>query len=146
MNISIEKVMKKFRNFASSHQQISTFEDKPISENVAKNISYPLMFIDLQGMTASFQTGQVVITLPVYMLDRVDRQLNNLEKILSERLMVMDDFYTYFTDNECEFGFYFDDNGSATPVIYEFDDFVAGYTMNISMKMKNRRNESQIPM
>jgi len=146
MKTSFKNIIKEFETFADRHTQISVFESKPITENTANNYKYPMMWVDLQGTTTSFSKGQVIIKFPVYMLDRVERDYSNLVNVMSACLLKVDDFYTYFTDNECEFGFYFEDTGNATPVIYQFDDIVAGQKMDIICKVANSRNENSIPI
>jgi len=145
MKRSLNQILKEFEKFATNHSQIETFETKPITENVANNVKYPMMWVDLQATATAFQTGQVVINIPVYMLDRVERDYSNISNVLSVGLLKMDDFYTYFTDNECDFGFYFNDAGACTPVIYQFDDIVAGQFMTIQCQVGNSRNEDKIP-
>jgi hypothetical protein len=103
------------------------------------------MWIDIVNMTTSFQTGQVVINLPVYMLDRIERDYSDLASIMSSNLLKIDDFYTYYTDNELVHKFYFSNTGNAAPVAFQFDDIVAGYTMPISVQIGNSRNEAMIP-
>jgi len=149
MKKSLTQIITAFRTFASSHKQIEAFETKPLSENIANNLVYPLMFIDVQAMNASFIAGAVNINVPIYMLDRIERDYSNLVSVLSNALLKMDDFYTYFNDHECGvdgFGFNFSNNLSATPVVYEFDDLVAGYSAVIVCQVGVSRNESQIPI
>ena len=146
MKKSLEQILKQCETFATAHKQIETFHSKPITENTALDYIYPMMWMDVQGLQTAFQRGQLAMPIPVYHLDRVERDFSNLVTVLSTRLLVADDFYTYFTDNECEFGFYFSDNGGATPVVYDFDDILAGQQMNIVIQVANSRNESQIPM
>ena len=146
MKKSLDQILDQWDIFATAHKQISTFVRKPITENTAKGLVYPIMWADLQGQAVAFQRAQITITIPVYFLDIIKRDYTNLGTVLSTELLVADDFYTYFTDNECEFGFYFSDSAAATSVIYDFDDLCAGYTMNIVIQIANSRNETKIPM
>jgi len=145
MKKSLNQILRTFETFATSHSQIETFRTKPITENTANDLTYPLMWIDTQSMNASFQSGQVVISANVYFLDRVERDYSNLVSVMSSNLLKCDDFLTYYNDNECEFGFSFTYTGSATAVGYQFDDICAGYMVTVSIQVPMSRNESVIP-
>jgi hypothetical protein len=146
MKKSIYQILKSFSDFASKHQQIASFETKPITENTAKGLKYPVMFIDIQGMTSSFQLGQISINCPVYFMDRIERDYSNLVNVISSELLKVDDLLTYFNDNECEFGFTVSYNGGVTPVVYSFEDLVSGQNVNLTINVGMSRNESQIPL
>lgn len=148
MKTSLTKILDKFEDFAGDHDLISTFRTEPITENTAKNWKYPLMFIDTAALNVSFQRGQVVITVNTYILDRTEKDYDNLSTVLSSTLLTMVDFFTYFwnDDENCSNGFYFSDTGSATPVVFAYDDDVAGYMMPISVQVGEAFNRNKIPL
>lgn len=147
MKTSLERVIGYFETFADEHRMIKSFEVAPLTENIAKNWTYPLMWIDLQEMSASFTRGQVVVSLPVYILDRVQRDFSNIESVMSSTLMNIEDFLVYFQDDEdCLRKFYFSDPGSASPIMLEFEDIVCGWSMPVSIQIMDARNENEIPM
>jgi hypothetical protein len=146
MRTSVTKIMKEFERFATAHNMIKTFGVKPIEELISADTVYPLMWINTSGMNATYAQGEIVLTIPVYMLDRVERDWSNRIEVMSSTLLNMNDFYTYYTDNECTYGFYFGDNGTANKVGDEYSDILEGYTMDIICKIANSRNENEIPL
>lgn len=146
MERSLVKIIKALEDFATAHQQIETFMSKPLTEVSSKGIKYPLMFLDVQGMNASFARGQVVITAPIYFLDRIERDYSNLVAVMSSCLLKVDDFLTYFYDKECDLKFSLQVQGSATPVVYEFDDLCCGWSLTCAIQTGMSRNESSIPI
>lgn len=146
MRVPLQKILTEFRRFAKAHSQIASVEVKPITENTAKGLKYPLMWVDIGNISASFSRGQMILSVPVLMLDRIQRDFTDLESVLSEQLLKMDDFYTYYNDNECNYGFYFSDSANASPEVYQFDDLVAGYSMAIQVQVGVNRDENVIPV
>ena len=146
MKTSLSKILTIFETFASDHKQIESFRTKPITENTADNFVYPMMFVDVQGMSSSFQLGQISVNCPVYFMDRIERDYDNLVLVLSSELLKADDLLTYFNDNECEFGFTVSYSGSVTPIVYDFDDLVAGQSLSLTINVGMNRNENQIPL
>jgi len=145
MKTSLDKIFSQFGTFATNHNQISSFYTKPLTENTAKGLIYPMLWIDVQAVSVSFQRGQAIITLPTLILDRVERDFSNIISVLSSTLLTINDFLIYYSDIECTYGFYFSDNSSASPVIYEFDDLVCGWNMNISCQIMDSRDTTKIP-
>lgn len=147
MDTTLERLFNKyFKTFADNHFNIKSFRTKPITEFVASDWVYPLMWIDLQSVNTAFQSGQMVTTIPAYFLDRVERDYSNLLSVMSSTLLTSHDFFTYCTDQfMCDAGFYFQDNAVVTPNVYEFDDLVAGFTMTVPCNIRATRNENRIP-
>jgi hypothetical protein len=146
MKTSLTKIFTEFKNFATEHKQIKTFEVKPLSENTAKGILYPLMWIDLQTVNVAFEAGQMVADIPVYMLDKIERDYSNLAYVMADALLQLDDLYSIYNDSGCTLGFYFNDNEQATPVVLEFDDLVAGYSMIFKCQILNGLNINEVPI
>lgn len=145
MNTSLSKLFSYFNTFATNHNQIASFYTKPLSENTARNLIYPMLWIDVQSLSVAFARGLASVSIPVYMLDRVERDFSNIVEVQSSTLMVINDFLIYFTDQDCSYGFNFNDNASASPVIYEFDDIVCGWTMTVTAGIMDARNILKIP-
>ena len=145
MKTSLSKIFTQFERFAGLHPMIEGFSIAPLTEYVAKDWVYPVMWVDMQGTSITFNTGEVRITFPVYILDRVERDFSNYKSVMNSTLLSLNDFYAYYTDNECEYGFMFNNSSALTSRAYEFDDIVCGWSMNILTQVADDRNESQIP-
>ena len=82
----------------------------------------------------------------ITVVDRLKEDDTNSTSLWSDTLQLINDFYTKFSDNECEYGFYMDPAASATRVYAEFDDRVNGYSCTFIVKIGNNRDETQIPI
>jgi len=146
MQTNITKILKELAIFANGHKQIVSYRTEPITENTAKGLSYPLMWVDLTEMNVAFDAGELVIDLPIYILDRLKRDYSNVVGVLSDTLLILDDLITMYCDNSCELGFNLEYTSDATPVIFEFDDLTAGYSAILKCHVGTSHNQVQVPM
>ena len=148
MKTSLARIIKSFQTFATNHKQIEEFSTAMITDMVAKNWSYPLMWIDYTDISVSVQRGQVVITMSIYFLDRVERDESNMTYVMSSNLLKALDFITLYNDHECGeggYGFYFSDTPSLSPIVLDFDDIVSGWKLGAVIQVGYSRNEDEIP-
>lgn len=144
--ITIDQVLKEYKSFFNQHLMVKEFNyTVPKDRFVTKNYKYPLVLIEPNGF--EFGTGEIKFNHNLYFLDIVDKDLINYMSIISNQLQIGTDFYNYFNDNECKFGFFLYNESSATPVIFdEFEDWLCGIMMPISLQIQNPRNEDEIPL
>ena len=146
MEKSLERILTEFKSFATKHKQISSYSDEIITEYIAKNWIYPIMWVDYSGMGVSPAPGNVSLSIPVYFLDRVKKDQSNLATVMSSNLIKALQFITQYNDNECTYGFYFTDTPSIAPEILQFDDIVSGWRLTVSLNVGYSRNELLTPL
>ena len=104
------------------------------------------MWVDIGNVAFTDNGYMVSLSVAVRMLDRLKGDDTNSTSIWSDSLLLINDFYTLYNDNECEYGFFIDNPLAAERVYSAFDDDVNGYSANIIVKTGNKRDESQIPI
>ena len=144
MKKTINQLVKEFNRFADSHKIIKSFNAKPITQLMAKNLQYPIMWMSFEG--AEFDAGEIVVNSNVYFLDRLAKDNSNLIQLLSDNLQLANDFYTLYNDNELKYDFFFDNVANAEPIVFEYDDVLCGWMMPIRISITNDRNEANVPI
>lgn len=144
MRKSLLQVINEFRKFADAHKIIKSFESKPITQMMAKNLKYPLMWINWKP--GAFATGELIVNADVYFLDRLAKDNSNIDQIISDNLLNANDFYTYFNDHLDEYNFLMDNNAPFSPVVFEYDDELAGWVVSVQIDIQNDRDELEIPI
>jgi hypothetical protein len=118
----------------------------PLTELVARDKRlYPLMWLDYSAIAPSAGYGVWTISIPIYFLDRVERDYSNIDQVMSSTLFLVDDLLTEFNDNHCTYGFDFQYNASVTPWMLEFEDLACGWQVNVSAQTGFNRDETKIP-
>lgn len=148
MRTSLVQVLKELESFTSRHLQLKTFEAKPITEFTAKNYVYPVAYVNLEEMNTSFEAGQTIMDLHLYIVDRVERDFSNIVEVMSSTLLMCDDFYNYYTeDPECTLGFHFNVSSNASPIAFPMgEDLVCGHTITLKCAILNDRNRNVVPL
>lgn len=144
MEKTLKQIVTSIETFADSHKGIKQFEAKPLSEFTADGYLYPLMWLEIVNIT--FSINEAKIKINAYFVDRLNSDYTNFIKIVSDTLKLCDDFYSYFTEYEEDFGFYFNNNAPITPIEYAFDDNVAGNKIEITVQVALKRNKNQVPI
>jgi len=142
MKTTLKQISDRFETYVSEHTQLSGFVDDIVESFVSSNYTYPLMWFDTGRLRPNFETGELRIEVDCYFLDIIN---NNLSKIISDQLLNASDFYTIFSDNEEDFGFYISNTSNCMPVFFEFDDDLGGMKMTITIQVGESRNENQVP-
>ena len=145
MKTSLAKMFNTIESFVVQHTLLEDFSVVPITDYVAKNWKYSVVWIDLQATTISFSKGVASVNMPIYIMDRVERDFSNYVSVVSSSTLSFGDLITYFNDKYCDLGFDCDLAASLTTVGFEFDDLVAGVKGNVIFKTPESFNESEIP-
>ncbi len=146
MERSLSKVINTIKTWCLAHPQIETFESKPLTEFVAQDQrKYPLVWLDYSGISPAAARGLWTISMPFYILDRVERDYSNLDAVMSSTLLIVDDLLTIYNDNSCYYGFDFQDGASVSPWMLEFDDLVCGWQVSPIVQIGMSRSELSIP-
>ena len=148
-----------FEGFATAHFQLKQYISDPIEDFKANDLLYPLLWShwgQVPFVSNQAGGGELRIQATIYVFDRLNRGATNWVDVMSDTLLIMEDFFNYFNDQEYEtnpwdpkgkdFGFYFANVGTAVPVGSTFEDLVGGYSMPITVQTGNARNERQIPL
>jgi hypothetical protein len=131
--------------FASHHKQIAMFATLPSEEFISKNKEYPFFIIEPND--AEIGNGQIVITFVIYALDRVNKDDQNINNVLSNCMNIIEDFWVFFNENLDQYGFYLQEqNATMTRVAYMFGDMLAGYKLSVKCQVPMFRSEGQIPI
>jgi len=147
MKSSLGKLITLMESFANRHPLINTFEVKPVTDYVANNWIYPVMWVNLPGTTAAFAKGAVNLTIPVFVLDRVEEDTSNYASVKSSTLLTINDFLSYFQDQfDCLYGISFSSASNLTGQYLQFEDRAAGWSANVTVHMLQSYNESEIPI
>ena len=145
MITTLNTILKQFEIFASNHKQINTFYSGESWDFQANTNVYPAMIVAPDPATIA--RGSVSISFRVLILDICPRDSNNNEEILSDTLQIVGDFFSYFRDNEDEFGFIIaDEEITADPVEEEFDDIVAGWFFTTTVEFPFIASNCNIPI
>lgn len=145
MRITLNDCNNIFKNYANNHKQINEFKDIPEENIIASNLKYPLMWIAYVD-SVPFSLGHIVVPTTVYFVDRLSEDKTNFIPLMSRMLVLANDFYTKFNENEEIEELMFDISANAEPVAMEFDDNVCGYRIKVNLRIRNDRNEDQIPL
>lgn len=146
MLTSLSKILRTIETFATNHQQITSFSAAPITDFTAKNWKYSILWVDMQSTTVSISNGEIKINMPVYVMDRVERDFSDYNKAANDTLLSITDVITFFNDKGCELGFDCELTSSVSAVAYEFDDIVVGWKANIVFRTFESFDESKIPL
>ena len=144
MRKTLNQVIKDFRAFCDAHKMIKSFESKPITQMMAKNLQYPIMWLNWKP--GAFATGELIVNADVYFLDRLKKDNSNIDQVISDNLLNANDFYTYFNDKLEDLTFLMDNNAPFAPVVFEYDDELAGWVVSVSIQIQTDRDELEIPM
>lgn len=144
MRKTLTQIVKEFQTFANNHKVIKQFEANPISDFTANNYLYPLLWLEVGNV--QYAQGEARLSMSFYIVDRLLSDETNLMKVLSDSLMICDDLDAYFNEYEEDFGFYFSQDAPLSPIVYDFDDKVGGYKMDITVQVARGRNKNDIPI
>lgn len=144
MKKTLSQVVKDFETFATNHKIIKSFNTKPVTDLVAKNLSYPTMWV--QSGDVEITTGEMAINLNILFLDRLKRDYSNTVQVMSDTLQLVEDFYTIYNDNQEKYGYFVDDSATASAVVIEYDDILSGFEVPLKVVVGLGRNENQVPL
>lgn len=143
---SLKYINSVFEKYAEDSPEIQMYKTSK-KEDLEKsdNLSYPLMLSSYEGDT-EFKRGEVIISVSMLFLDRLLSDESNIVEVLSDTMLMAYDFQAKLYANENLYKFLLQqDSIFVTPVVASYDDNVAGYEMNIKVKLRAFRNEFQIP-
>lgn len=144
MRITLKNAVNKLEDFATNHIGIEDFQYNAITKNFAQDFTYPLMFVELGD--APIGLGSVKLNMNIYFLDRLQSDGSNLLQVLSDMLKLCTDFFTKYQDNYDAYSFIVTTDMTATPIMFEFADNVAGYKMPVTIQVYFDANENNISM
>ena len=142
----VNNVIKLYKTFCANHKILKDFQYMvPKDRFVTNDYVFPLVLIE--PVDFQFATGEVKFSHNLYFIDLVDRDLTNYFSIISNMEQCALDMYNFFNDNEEDYGFIIYNDATATPVMSnEFEDWVCGVVLPITLQLQNPRDETVIPI
>jgi len=146
MRIDLLELNETFARFAELHEQIQTYVVMTDSEDPkAGNRKYPLMWMQLTDDIV-LDRNAASLGLTFLFLDKVMPDDSNLLFVLNDCLNLVQDFRDFFDENEEKFKFTIDTDATATPILIDYDDRLAGYSLSVTLDIQSNRDERVIPM
>lgn len=147
MKLTLRQLNKELRELASSHIQIQSYyfgEELDVQEaNALKNCS-----LFANATTGSINDSFVTINLTLAVVDKVSTDKSNLIDVESDTLQIINDIYQVITySNRWQKWNVVDNNGSSITKLYDYtDSILAGWTIDISLKIKINKGICDLPL
>jgi hypothetical protein len=142
--ITINQFTGLLKQLAGAHEQLKTFGEGDAWEiGASKNVLYPLMWATPQASS----TAQKLLTLKfrLYFADLVFEDKSNEQEVLSDTLQIALDILAQLNDPAYSDSFILDPNAQLTPYTESFDDEVAGWKADISIKINYLSDRCAVP-
>lgn len=146
MRKTLKQIDKALEQFATAYKLIKSYRSEGYDEQAGGGFTYPMMWANIPDARPTIRAGEIIIPIDIYMLDKPASKNDNIVPVLSEQLLTSSDLYTYFNDNELEFGFFCEDTAQLTPIRFDFVDKPIGYKMTLTFKVAYERNENIIAL
>jgi hypothetical protein len=136
MNVSYQKILNAFEDFANSHLQIQRFEsefEEQLPNFATEKENYPILFV--APSNSIFDENANQFTLTVSCFDIIQKDRSNINTILSDTNTILNDVYRWFKDGEV-FGIdIIGDAPNSTPINNALLDYAAGWEMVITFEV-----------
>lgn len=148
--LTLSQHIKLFRDFATAHSQIKTFNWGALSEltnsehgTAGDRLKYPIMFMDIEAVTV--QGGNLNRSYNIYIIDRLAKANDNKETILNSTQLICFDVLSYFKNTPPNAKVVMEQSSQLTDVSNYTDDSLAGWTMTLTLKEAFQYNTCDIP-
>lgn len=136
MNISYQKILNAFEEFATPHLEIKKFASdfaEQMPNFATKDEKYPILFVAPSSSIFDENANQFTVT--VYCFDVLLKDRSNINTVLSTTNTILNDVYRWFIDGEV-FGIdVIGDTPTATPINNALLDYCAGWQMDITFEV-----------
>lgn len=142
MKTRIEEVTENIKAWCNEHIIINSFTTKSVDE--LQNVQYPVFWHNVSGM--NFDSGSVILKFKMMVLDKLQDDESDIDKIQSDTALVVEDFNTYlngYSDSEIYIS---SDIENVTPIADTIPDKVAGWRWDVSIEVGSLRCISHIPL
>lgn len=154
MKKTYNNIIDSFRWFADNHYQLNGFIDNhPLEANKSEGVDYPLLAI-YPGIS-NINGNEMILNFNVFIFDLLESDYSNEREILSDNLLIANDFINYYARSEEQLGFYVDETTvTMEPFAENFEssedtnieDDVAGWYLDVNIHLDNTMNNCNIPM
>lgn len=143
MEVSLQHITDKLREFSEQHFYLNSFVAQEVSDFHSNDLVYPLLWCMPDAMETG--PGELVFTISCMVLDRSEGV--ETVKLLSDTALVVEDLNTIFNDNLPEYGFNVDViNRTIKPVLDDLSgDKVTGWRFMLRAKVGSSLNETVVP-
>jgi len=142
--ISINQFTALLQSLAGAHEQIKTFGEGDVWEiGASKAVQYPLMWASLQPSS----TGPKLLNMKFSLLfaDLVFADKSNEQEVLSDTQQIALDILAQLNSPDYSDDFILDPNAQLTPFTEHFDDDVAGWKVDINIKVNYLADRCAVP-
>lgn len=136
MNISYQKILNAFEDFATPHLQIKRFfaEFPEQMENlVTEKENFPILFVAPNNSIFDENANQFTLTVSCF--DIIEKDRSNINTILSDTNTILNDVYRWFKDGEVLGIDIIGDAPNSTPINNALLDYAAGWEMVITFEV-----------
>jgi hypothetical protein len=143
------QIISSFKTFSSDHEQLESYGTGPIDEvneaTIQEPIYYPQMWAFLSGAATSENT--ISYSYDVLFYDLVQPDASNMDEVLSDTILIANDFLIYLNAPENYDKWFFDIGQSIEPFTDRFRDDVTGVKVSITLKTRGAQdNLCIVPM
>ena len=140
--VNYKQILADFASIAYHHEQIQSYgfgDYKQITNDLVTKL--PAKYIRMYVVPGDgiLQEGQVLHRFAVVIMDKVEDDLSNLEDVMSDTLEICKDiwtvFYQSYTSQNGNFSWELlpDQLPEIVPFTEQFDEIVAGFTLNLTL-------------
>ena len=143
------QITNSFQTFSQNHKQIHSFgtgQMNEVNEGSSNDpVNYPQMWSFLTG--ASTIQNVLNYSYDILFYDLVQPDDSNIDEILSDTILMANDFLSYLNAPENYENWFFDIGQSIEPFTDRFRDDVAGVKVSITLKTQGTQdNYCQAPV
>ena len=142
MKTRIEEVTENIKAWCASHIIINSFTTESVEK--LQNVQYPIFWSNINGI--DFNGGSVKLKFKMMILDKLQDDESDIDKIQSDTALIIEDFNT-FLNGYSDSDFYIStDIEDVSPIADTVPDKVAGWRWDISIEVGSLRCTSHIPI
>lgn len=143
--MSLNQTLKNLSDFANVHYQINSFGAGEVSDFASSGTTqYPAMWVDFEPCLV--EKGSFKQVLRVYLCDRVQKGNENLIEVLSDIQQICLDTIAQMSNPNYSWVLINDSITLSEFFESKFNDEVAGYYFDLTLKEKFDLNRCQIPV
>lgn len=142
---SYYQIISDWRGFANDHAQIRSFgfgdaTQLTMDVTTKQEPKYPRLYFVPER--TRLQQNHMHITWRVFMVDKLEEDLSNLQDVLSDQLEIVKDFFSrsYLSDYEADW------DPSVEPYVERTDAYLGGWVLTISITQKFDYNRCVLPI
>lgn len=142
MKTRIEEITENIKAWCNSHIIINSFTTDNIYD--LQNVQYPVFWHNISGM--KFENGSVSLSFKMMILDKLQDDESDIDKIQSDTALIVEDFNTYLNGSSDSEFYIESDISDITPVADTVPDKCAGWRWNVDIQVGSLRCISHIPL